>query len=362
VVGTKVHSATKTLMLLLLLHGVLTVRKAIVWFTEHRQTNHRIKDLKYDNCNIPSSWNDQWRWWPELWFGGPPNEDQSRGAGLETSGKPAPANYEWSTSNTAKRYRQMRDALYKQNRTILYSLCDWGHAHVDKWGNETGQSWRMWGDINPYWDGQHNTYYWGITPILNHASFFWNVTNFWGHGDYDMLEVGVGPYTIEENRSHFAMWAAIKSPLIIGAVLSSLSTDLLNILKNPELIAFNQDPTYGGSAVPYKWGVNKDYTWNQSHPANYWVGPSEKGLHVFMLNTLNTQNTMKAVWKEIPGLNKLNGTKYMVHDMWSGKDLGLFTDSYSIKLNAHDTAAIRITLADGTHPRADWKAPPYQGP
>lgn len=42
----------------------------------------------------------------------------------------------------------MRDALLAVNRTILYSLCDWGQADVNAWGNETGSSWRMSGDIS----------------------------------------------------------------------------------------------------------------------------------------------------------------------------------------------------------------------
>lgn len=41
----------------------------------------------------------------------------------------------------------MRDALLGVNRTILYSLCDWGQADVNTWGNETGNSWRISGDI-----------------------------------------------------------------------------------------------------------------------------------------------------------------------------------------------------------------------
>jgi alpha-galactosidase len=77
----------------------------------------------------------------------------------------------------------------------------------------------MWGDIYPIWEGTYK-WSWGLMPILNHASFFTNATNFWGHSDYDMLEVGNGNLTIEENRSHFALWAALKSPLIIGTPVS----------------------------------------------------------------------------------------------------------------------------------------------
>lgn len=60
---------------------------------------------------------------------------------------PAPDDYDWGTSGTAQRYQAMGDALQEQNRTILYSLCDWGYAYVQLWGNDTGASWRISGDI-----------------------------------------------------------------------------------------------------------------------------------------------------------------------------------------------------------------------
>lgn len=41
----------------------------------------------------------------------------------------------------------MEGALLAQNRTILYSLCEWGVDQVWTWGNATGSSWRMSNDI-----------------------------------------------------------------------------------------------------------------------------------------------------------------------------------------------------------------------
>ncbi|KAL1960036.1 hypothetical protein VTO42DRAFT_208 [Malbranchea cinnamomea] len=54
-------------------------------------------------------------------------------------------------SNTAERYRRMRDALKAQDRPILFSLCNWGHADVISWARDVGISWRMSGDIFPNW-------------------------------------------------------------------------------------------------------------------------------------------------------------------------------------------------------------------
>jgi alpha-galactosidase len=56
-------------------------------------------------------------------------------------------NYDWSKSKTAGRYNAMRDAIIKTERPMLYSLCEWGEANVQTWGNQTAQSWRSTGDI-----------------------------------------------------------------------------------------------------------------------------------------------------------------------------------------------------------------------
>ena len=63
-----------------------------------------------------------------------------------------------------------------------------------------------------------------------------------GWNDPDMLEVGNGGMTLEEEKSHFALWAISKAPLIIGADLSKISSESLAVLTNEDLIAVNQDP------------------------------------------------------------------------------------------------------------------------
>lgn len=60
-----------------------------------------------------------------------------------------------------------------------------------------------------------------------------------------MLEVGVHDrngtygYTIDEEKTHFALWAIMKAPLIIGADLRDIRPESLEILKNKELIGIN---------------------------------------------------------------------------------------------------------------------------
>ncbi|OAQ66120.1 glycoside hydrolase family 27 [Pochonia chlamydosporia 170] len=282
--------------------------------------------LKYDNCNVPSNWQDQYIFCEEdgakIGFNGTCSRDQNP--------KLAPDGYDWSKSKSAERFNRMRDALSKQDREILYNLCIWGTADVFSWGKNTAISWRMSGDISPNWGS--------VMHILNMNSFKMNTVDFYAHNDADMLEVGNGDLTPAETRSHFALWAAMKSPLLIGTDLQKLSADNLKILKNKYLLAFNQDDRFGKPATPYKWGVNPNWTYNSTNPAEFWAGQSKNGHLVLMLNTLGGTVKKTAKWSEIPGLG---GRKYRVTDVWSGKDLGCLKE-YSADVAAHDTAAILV--------------------
>lgn len=48
-----------------------------------------------------------------------------------------------------------------------------------------------------------------------------------GWNDPDLLEVGNGLMTNDEYQAHFALWAAIKAPLIFGCGLSGATKQTL---------------------------------------------------------------------------------------------------------------------------------------
>ena len=130
----------KKLTQLLSQNGAWTVSEI---FTEaYKSSANCVLDLKYDNCNIPEEWVDEYD------FCVP-----DQGNVLHPNGtcpflmNPAPEGYDWGTSKTAERYRRMRDALEAQDRPILLSLCNWGEADVISWAEGFGVSWRMSLDI-----------------------------------------------------------------------------------------------------------------------------------------------------------------------------------------------------------------------
>ena len=76
-----------------------------------------------------------------------------------------------------------------------------------------------------------------VPNIINKVAPYVDRGQYGGWNDLDMLEVGIGGMTDEEYKAHFSMWAALKSPLLIGADLRELSTQTLSILNNPAVIA-----------------------------------------------------------------------------------------------------------------------------
>lgn len=152
-----------------------------------------------------------------------------------------------------------------------------------------------------------------------------------------MMEIGNGNLTIQEQRTHFAAWVFMKSPILLGTDMSVLSTDQLAIIKNAELLAFSQDNTIGAPAKPYGTATTS--------PPEYYAGQSSKGTHVFIINTSSSTSTKTITFASVTGLKSSSSGKYLVHDMWTGKDVGMFSTSWSTSLAAHDTGAWYITPA-----------------
>jgi hypothetical protein len=65
-----------------------------------------------------------------------------------------------------------------------------------------------------------------------------------GFNDYDSLEVGNGAndgLTLDERRTQMSLWSLAASPLILGTDLTQLDPTDLGLLKNPDVLAVDQD-------------------------------------------------------------------------------------------------------------------------
>ncbi|KAF5322226.1 hypothetical protein D9619_001332 [Psilocybe cf. subviscida] len=256
------------------------------------------------------------------------------GEQLQCPWKLVPQNNDYYNSNSAIRYRQMTAALAGVSRPIQFNLCIWGQANVWDWGARVGHSWRMSGDSSATWSY--------ITSIINTNLAHLSAVNFGAHNDMDMMEIGNGALTIQEQRTHFAAWTFLKSPILLGTDLGKLSTDQLAIITNTELLAFHQDTTVGTPAAPFTAFSSMPTT----SPPEYYSGASTKGVHVFIINTSSSTATKQFTFSNVPGLGTSGSFK--IHDMWAGTDLsGTYTASstFTVSVAAHDTTAYLITKA-----------------
>lgn len=243
------------------------------------------------------------------------------------------------------KYKRMADAITKlaiesHKPPLLFSLCEWGKLQPWLWAKHMGQTWRTTDDIGPHWDA--------VRSIIHQNSFIAWASDFYGHNDMDILEVGNGDLNYEESKTHFTAWALMKSPLLISTDLSSIKLQTLQILKNQELIAINQDPVVGTSITPFRWGDIPDWSNNYELPAQYWSGESQNGTVFMLLNPYNEPKDMFFSLTESPWIRA--GRKYSVRDLWTHTDNGTVVRNFTVHgVPAHGVVAL-LMRDDGDEP------------
>ncbi|MCL2572287.1 MAG: alpha-galactosidase [Defluviitaleaceae bacterium] len=136
------------------------------------------------------------------------------------------------------RYTRMGDALKKaallHGRPIFFAVCEHGRTAPWEWAGDVASSWRVSGDISPTWESMIGNY--------EIAADLYKYQKPGAYNDPDMLEVGIGSLTEEENRSHFILWCMLSAPLILGLDVRTADEKTLALISDPKLIAINQDP------------------------------------------------------------------------------------------------------------------------
>jgi alpha-galactosidase len=123
-----------------------------------------------------------------------------------------------------ERYTRMHDALMNTGRDIFYSICNWGMEYTYQWAPKIGNSWRTTMDIKDLWASIEYNFKQNDLVHASAGPSGWN--------DPDMLEVGNGGLTEEQERTHFALWAVAKAPLILGCDLDNISQASFEIITN----------------------------------------------------------------------------------------------------------------------------------
>jgi alpha-galactosidase len=229
-----------------------------------------------------------------------------------------------------ERYTKMRDALRKTGRPIVFSICEWGENKPWEWGAGVGNLWRTTGDINDTWPKtveilKKNA---PLAPFAKPGA--WN--------DPDMLEVGNGGMTETEYRSHFSLWSVMAAPLLIGADLRKISQANLDILRNKEIIAIDQDQL----------GVQGRVT-SQVDGKWVFVKPLANGDTAVAL--FNENATPAAISTSAAALGLPRQPGYVVRDLWQHKDFEA-ASNFAAMVPAHGTVVYRVSTGSW------WQAQP----
>ena len=131
-------------------------------------------------------------------------------------------------------YRRVARAAAASGRRMIVTVSTPGISEPWKWGAPYGNSWRIAPDLNGTWDD--------LLRVLDVAAPLWRYGGPSGWNDADMLQVGNGILTPDEEQAHFSLWSIIASPLLAGNRLPEMSAETRAILTNREVIAVNQDP------------------------------------------------------------------------------------------------------------------------
>jgi len=221
-------------------------------------------------------------------------------------------------------YDKMGKALESSGRPIVYSLCQYGWDSVWEWGASVGGNlWRTTGDVEANWPSIYNI----ISEQAGLAKYsgpgHWN--------DPDMLEVGNGRLTLEENRAHFSMWAMLAAPLLAGNDLPKMKPEIKAILTNKDVIAIDQDPLGQQARRVYTDGE-----------VEVWTRPLAGGAEA--LAVLNAGPERVATHPFHLPLAALDLHAGPAKDLWTGKTIVL-QENMPVELKRHDILLLRIPAA-----------------
>ena len=222
--------------------------------------------------------------------------------------------------NEQERYTAIANAIKNTGRTdVRMNICRW--AYPGTWVNDAGFSWRTTGDIYPSWDS--------VKGILAENLYMSAYSSKGHYNDMDMLEVGVNKWgsslTDEEAKTHFGMWCIMNSPLLIGCDMRTLSTANLNLLKNTELIALNQDPLYQQAYLACK--INDCFVMVKDIEV---ANGTKRAFAIY--NPNDEAKTVTLNFKDI----ELAGN-VALRDVYLKSDAGSYTESFQVSIPKHGT-------------------------
>ncbi|KAF5572803.1 alpha-n-acetylgalactosaminidase precursor [Fusarium pseudocircinatum] len=220
-------------------------------------------------------------------------------------------------------------------------ICQWGVPYSSssglegpaEWTRNVSTSFRLSDDIAEGWG---NVYRISNQAIhIAHRSLSGP-----GHiADADLLEVGNSGMTFDEQATHFALWAMLKSALMISTDITALSDQAVAVLQNKDLISINQDAAVKPITLVQRWTSDRDL----------WAGPLANGdVAVLYVDQSNSARTLSLQ------LSSLGYESADIKDLWTGKTT-TGASSFSKQVNGHGSVALRLSNIKRLSSTANYK-------
>jgi alpha-galactosidase len=229
-------------------------------------------------------------------------------------------------------YRMMGEILKKQNRDIVYNLCQYGMGDVWKWGGEVGaHCWRTAGDLGFELDRIFDV------ALKNSEHREYSKPGEWNDPDY--IQIGwIGtarkmgmpekiPMPAAMQYSYMSLWSLMAAPLIYSGDMSKLDEFTLNVLCNADVIGVNQDPL-GQSGLVIKRNEEQFVMIKELVDGTVAVG---------LFNRAKEPVEVSIEFKELG----LEG-KQPVRDLWRQKDLGKYRERFSAQIQPQGVVMVKI--------------------
>ncbi|CAM5594651.1 ricin-type beta-trefoil lectin domain protein [Streptomyces aurantiogriseus] len=236
--------------------------------------------------------------------------------------------------DAATTYKAISDAVAKATATtgrpLTLSICNWGYQNTWNWAPGLAPMFRTSTDII-YWGNKPSmtsllsNFDQGLHPTAQHTGYY---------NDPDMLMVGMDGFTAAQNRTHMNLWAISGAPLLAGNNLATMTAETAAILKNPEVIAVDQDPR-GLQGVK----VAEDTAGAQVY-GKVLAGTGKRA--VVLLNRTSAAQNITVRWSDL-GLTNAAAT---VRDLWARADVGTHSTSYTANVPAG--GSVMLTVTGGT--------------
>ena len=192
------------------------------------------------------------------------------------------------------------------------------------WAPRVAQSWRTDTDIG----GTGNIQFRNVLRNLDHDAAHPKAAGpgHWNDPDYLGPQLGM---TGAEAQAQMTMWAIVAAPLILGSDPRKLSLATIRMLKNPKVIAIDQDPLgIQGTAV------------RQKGSGQVWVKPLTRGDRAVAL--LNRGPTTVRITTSAGAIRIAPAASYRIENLWAHTTITT-TGKISARVPPHSAMLYRVT-------------------